>query len=442
MKTMNNTTTTGCASDSESQMANGGKSPFRPQHSFLRYSLSAIRNCAAGAALALFGLGIPGVQANPLLTIDTVYVGDAGNTAANSINASSWGSNYGYGAVNYDYRIGTNLVTNQQYSTFLNAVAASDPYGLYHTPMEYSSFGGITRAGGWGSYTYSVKTNFNLKPVNYVSFYNSAMFTNWLSNGATSMSSITSGAYTISVGEVTLVSRNSNVATLTSVGHTLSVGDQVTVSWTSGYNGTFIVTAVAGSTFSFAQTGLDQGVTAASGSLIGANVTRDAGASWWLPSEDEWVKAAYYDPTTGNYSRYATKSNTAPTIATSNTSGNITNPGTNVANYASGVVWNSATGNVSTVGSAGATSFYGTYDQAGNVWEWNEALVSDSTRGQRGGSSINFEDALRASLSENRSPTFESSTAGFRVATVPEPSSALLVLMAGAAWLLKKRRRE
>jgi formylglycine-generating enzyme required for sulfatase activity len=421
-------------------IANG--TPLRPQIPCLGHSLSTIRNCAAGAALAFFGLGIPTAQATPLLTIDTVYVGDAGNTAANSTNASSWGSNYGYGAVNYNYRIGTYLVTNQQYTTFLNAVAADDPFGLYSTSMGSFNRGGITRAGTAGNYTYSVKTNFDLKPVNYVSFYDSAMFTNWLSNGATTSSSIIAGAYTISTGVVTLYERTGNAATLTSAGHTLSAGDQVTVSGVaSGFNGTYLVSAVTTDTFSYS-TALSGNVssTGASGSLIGANLKRNAGASWWLPNENEWVKAAYYDAATGNYSLYATQSNTAPTLAVSDAAGNITNPGANVANYSDGVVWNSVTGNVSTVGSAGATSFYGTYDQAGNVWEWNESFVS--SRGQRGGSWSSSEGSLQASnRARHHTPERQFQDAGFRVATVPEPSSALLVLLGGAAWLLKKRRR-
>ena len=31
-------------------------------------------------------------------------------------------------------------------------------------------------------------------------------------------------------------------------------------------------------------------------------------------------------------------------------------------------------------------SYYGTNDQAGNVWEWNDAVISGSSRGQRGDS--------------------------------------------------------
>lgn len=49
----------------------------------------------------------------------------------------------------------------------------------------------------------------------------------------------------------------------------------------------------------------------------------------------------------------------------------------NVINYANGAVWNGVTGNLTTVGSAGpmSASFYGTYDQGGNVTEWTEDQI-------------------------------------------------------------------
>ena len=71
------------------------------------------------------------------ITIDTVPVGNRGNA-----NDST-----GYGGVSYDYRIGTTEVTNAQYVEFLNAVAATDPYGLYNTSMGSTTYGGITRSG-------------------------------------------------------------------------------------------------------------------------------------------------------------------------------------------------------------------------------------------------------------------------------------------------------
>ena len=87
------------------------------------------------------------------ITIDTVLVGDAANTADST----------GYGAVGYDYHIGTYEVTNSQYAAFLNAKAKTDTHALYNTEMSSSSLGGITRSGAGtvgAPYNYTVKANF------------------------------------------------------------------------------------------------------------------------------------------------------------------------------------------------------------------------------------------------------------------------------------------
>ena len=46
----------------------------------------------------------------------------------------------------------------------------------------------------------------------------------------------------------------------------------------------------------------------------GNSITRNAGAKWWLPSEDEWYKAAYHknDGVTGNYWDYPTSTDAVP----------------------------------------------------------------------------------------------------------------------------------
>jgi len=48
--------------------------------------------------------------------------------------------------------------------------------------------------------------------------------------------------------------------------------------------------------------------------------------------------------------------------------------GYNSANYNNQAVWNGVNGNVTSVGTNGGQSAYGTLDQSGNVWEWLESL--------------------------------------------------------------------
>ena len=143
------------------------------------------------AALVLLSLG--GIaQAN--ITIDTVAVGNKGNTADPLT---------GYGSVGYNYNIGKYEVTAGQYTAFLSAVAATDTYGLYNASMSNTSTGsGITRSGDPGSYTYSVATAFIDRPVNYVSFWDSCRFANWLGNGQGSDGTET-GAYTLTSDGIT-----------------------------------------------------------------------------------------------------------------------------------------------------------------------------------------------------------------------------------------------
>ena len=160
----------------------------------------------------------------------------------------------------------------------------------------------------------------------------------------------------------------------------------------------------------------------------GLSETRSVGAHFFIPTANEWYKAAYHDPRTeaeggppGDdlYWLYPTASDSAPTVAEANTIGDISNPGVNVANYDNGAVWNGQDGNVTTVGSAGplSESFYGTSDQGGNVWEWNETLVSAFSRGLRGGSWGDFEFDLRSSIQNDLVPANEFGLVGFRVAS-------------------------
>lgn len=333
------------------------------------------------AFLLLFCAGLLlAPQPGQAVTIDTVPVGNPGN--ANDPLTGNL-----YGGVGYGYRIGTYEVTNSQYAAFLNAKAASDPLHLYNSAMDSDTRGGISQSGIDGSFTYAPEANMGDKPVIYVSWYDSIRFANWLNNGQGTGDTET-GAYTLLGGTAT----PSN----------------------------------------------------------GLSIARNGGAAWFLTSENEWYKAAYHQPAAqggdaDNYWHYPTASNSVPTIATANSVGGISNPGANVVNYFSGADWNSMFGNVTTVGSAGplSDSFYGTADQGGNVWEWNEALYTSLFRVLRGGSWGGDTVSLQSSSRDVGDPSFEGGLIGFRVATVPEPSSFILgaLGLAGVAAYGWRRRR-
>ena len=74
-------------------------------------------------------------------------------------------------------------MTNEQYVSFLNAVASNDANGLYGDLMTDSDRGGIVRNGLPGSFTYSLKPNFGDKPVNSTDWLDAARFCNWMHNG-------------------------------------------------------------------------------------------------------------------------------------------------------------------------------------------------------------------------------------------------------------------
>src|SRR5208283_162908 len=157
-------------------------------------------------------------------------------------------------------------------------------------------------------------------------------------------------------------------------------------------------------------------------------VTRNPGSIWVLPNVNEWYKAAYYvgGGSNAGYWTYATQSNTPPSSVLSVT-------GTNNANYSSTDFANILT----PVGAfAASPSAYGTYDQSGDVWEWNETAYFGNARGLRGGSYGDPVSVLVSGVQDNITPLSEDINVGFRVAYVPEPSSAAMLIAAAVAICL------
>jgi formylglycine-generating enzyme required for sulfatase activity len=170
--------------------------------------------------------------------------------------------------------------------------------------------------------------------------------------------------------------------------------------------------------------------TLTSDGIANNTVTRNPGWLWAVCSEDEWYKAAYYDGGSNAYYDYPTGSDTAPAAENP--------PGTDLvngsANYDQAM---RAFTNVGAYKTKPSDSPYGTHDQGGNIWEWNEAIIMTSERGFRGGSWYDGERSMRASTRGDYPATNEFHWLGFRVSEIPEPSGITLLvcgLVAGLVW--------
>jgi len=336
-------------------------------------------------AALIVGLGSIAVAK---VTIETVPVGNANNAADTRYDAS------GYGTVAYEYNSSTYEVTAGQYTEFLNNVAAVDTYGLYNTEMwSYSTGCKIARTGSSGNYAYSVAGDWANRPVNYVSWGDAARFANWLHNGQpTGMQdndSTEDGAYNLS---------NTHAY----------------------YGAEGIILDKAG---------LD-------GALLA--VSRESDWKWAIPSEDEWYKAAYHknDGVTGNYFDFPTSSDSVPSKDLIDP-----DPGNNVTFYYNSHAIGSPYYRTEVGAHENSDSPYGTFDQGGNVNEWNEGIVEGLFYSLRGGSFNTRGDTyLRAGARDSGTPANEASSIGFRVSQVPEPATLSLLALGGLAMLRRRRR--
>ena len=267
------------------------------------------------------------------VTIDMVTVADPGN-------ANDTGGSF-IGRVDYSYQIGKYDVTIGQYTSFLNAVDpnGTNPNAIWNSQMQYDlNVAGISyNAAAASGSKYAVMSPAGYvptsgvtaanRPITWVSWFDAARFANWMTNGQGGPGTTETGAYDLA-----------NAAP-------------------------------------------------------GVAPAKTPGAAFYIPNQNEWYKAAYYSPTlnggTGGYYSYPTQSNTAP--------GNVIGSGANQANYklAPGFIYSvtqssgyDANQNYLTdVGAfTNSASYYGTFDQGGNVFQWNdEDGLPSSFRGLRGG---------------------------------------------------------
>ena len=245
-------------------------------------------------ALVWLFVGMASGRTAPVVDVETVPVG-----------------NFPLGSIIYGYRIGKFEITADQYTDFLNAVAATDRYGLYSTAMMESEGCRIERSGAPGAYSYTVAPDWANRPVNCVSWGDAARFANWLNNGQPQ-------------------------------------GDQD------------LSTTEDGSYY----------LNGATNDADLVNMRRESTAAWVLPTRDEWFKAAFHknDGLTSNYWAFPTASDVLPSNQLRDP-----DPGNN-ANFRPGPFYTVGPPYYRTVVGEfeNSESPYGTFDQAGNVAEWVE----------------------------------------------------------------------
>ena len=323
-----------------------------------------------------------------------VAVGDPGNAT----------SSYGYGAVNYQFQIGKFEWTNSQYVAFLNAV---DPDGtnqaslynekgplyVFTSAMGKPGLGGISfNAGNAAGSKYGLFANMGNKPVNYINWFNAARVANWMHHGALSYATSALGA-----------------------------------------------------------TAIDDGAYELNGATSGTTPNKRSSALFWIPTEDEWFKAAYYKGggTNAGYWQTALRTDDLPHPVTATATGD---------GYQSTPAWAYISANVNytagwdggamvTVGTSGGASVYGTYDQTGNLEEWID-VGSSSSQFIRGGGFDKHGGYIFSNSRYSVSSDRDYLDYGFRLAStyepspVPEPSTLVIGSILGLGGYLGRRRSQ
>lgn len=340
---------------------------------------------------------------DPNSGIDFVRVGAVGN--APYTGGGLYVNNRG--RVDYEYSIGKFEVTTAQWVEFMNAAfdrPASDRIPFAFSPAQWAAQ--ATSPNTPGAQRWVVPAGREMLPVGGLDWRTCAIYANWLHNDkATNREAFLSGAYDVG---------------------------------TFGYVGT--------------------------GSLFTDQITRSPGARYWIPSLDEWMKAAHYDPnkqnsdgSVGGWWTYANGSDTpfvyGPPGVRSSTGG-FSGPDPNGPFATANSGWDAPnfpgfSPFLIPLGSYDVTSPWGLYDMAGGIAEWTEGIfvvTGDSFPTERllegsGWASLAGGDVLRA-VGGGAPPSISYTQSGLRIASnVPSPGLGSLGLVLIGMSLGRRRRR-
>ncbi len=292
-------------------------------------------------------------------------------------DAGNTADSSGFGAVGYSYLIGKFEVTNTAYTAFLNAVAATDTHALYDTRMGTHAQGGITRNGTSGNFTYATKSGMENKPVAFINWFDAARFANWCANGqptgAQSNATTENGAYPLNNLSTGIIQKNT------------------------------------------------------------INPRTGQAPLRWLPTENEWFKAAHYkgNGTSSGYWDYPTRSNALPGTAIGSAVNNA-NFFNSVYSVTQNATFSATQVYLTNVGAfSGSPSAYGTFDQGGNVQEWTDGIFQTSNRTLRGGSWTLSSNLTKSSSRPSLPSVAGDEFTGLRIAGALPPALSIILPTTG-----------
>jgi formylglycine-generating enzyme required for sulfatase activity len=353
-----------------------------------RVSATLFTLCAAGVPLSVCRSAQADID--PLSGIDFVTVGAVGN-APWAGDGTPDDQSIGRGSVGYEYRIGKFEITTAQYVEFLNAAfdrAPSDWIPHLFAPGGAGFAAVATTPNTPGGRRWLVPAGKEMNPVGATDWRSAAIYCNWLHNNkGLAQSAFLSGAYDVSTfGYITLP------------------------------NGVLAFTDQA---------------------------ARSPNARYFIPTLDEWIKAAHYDPqkvnSDGSVGGYWTWSNTSNTPYIGAPPPSMGGGGT--ANFG----FDAGAFNIPLGAYTNVRSPWGLYDVAGGSTEWLETIhtINDGRNyrdfegsGRTTGPNWVNQDAIYEFRSDR--PNVAGVMDGFRVAAAI-PTPATLVVM--AAGFLSLRRR-
>ncbi len=316
------------------------------------------------------GITTPPVSKQEPSQSTSTFIGDTNFALVSDINNPA--DTTGFGSASEPFAIAKYDVTASEYQQFLEATEPSGAHGLYHPEMNSDpAIACLTRTAAEDDIHYGVIPGRENLPITYVAWPDAIRYCNWFQHGKPTRGKVTPD--TTETGAYTISSDD--------VGNTI--------------------------------------------------YTLQTNALYFLPSRDQWHKAAYYRHDINTYWTYPTHCSIAP-------GNSLTSGCANEANYRTGDLWNSyckkTAPYLTDVGifsdSAGP---YGTFDMGGNVNQWTSDFDENDHAIALGGSwksqysYYTINDLENRSPGQHRDPLQGYNDIGFRIAgspdLVPKPTS-------------------